>query len=205
MIEVESGEHCDECDFQAKNVKGLAIHKGTKHKGGGQTKRPKGSAEEKEEDVEVKKEHRLEDVTPKKAKGSVKAKATSQKGGGGTPKSGGTPKKVKGVISDAKEKEEEEEDFLEPGKKWSVGTKLEAEMMDPMFPNYTDTIHPVEVVAALPGAKYRCKLLAFGPKAIDIWPSALLHEPMGSQKGLTWNLSDKVHIRIRNRKVGKKR
>jgi hypothetical protein len=36
---------------------------------------------------------------------------------------------------------------LEVSSGFSVGTILEAEMMDPRFPNYKDTIHPVEVVA----------------------------------------------------------
>lgn len=116
-----------------------------------------------------------------------------------------TPKKAKVDSFDVNE-EAKEEPVLDPAKKaWSAETKLEAEMMDPKYPNYTDTIHPVEVVEVLPGAKYRCKLLAFGAKAIDIWPSTYLHEPTDAQKDAKWKLGDKVHVRIRNRMVGKKR
>jgi hypothetical protein len=90
---------------------------------------------------------------------------------------------------------------------WAVGTELEAEMMDPEFPNYIDTIHPVRVVEVLPNGEYRCNLLAFGPEDCDVWPSALLHSPRpdGDINGAkAWKAGDQVHIRLRKRKAGKR-
>jgi hypothetical protein len=83
---------------------------------------------------------------------------------------------------------------------WKVGTLLEAEMMDPNFPNYRDTIHPVKVVKEA----YQCQLLAFeGETNVDVWNADLLHEPRDYSPNESWNKDDEVHFRIRNRKVGK--
>jgi hypothetical protein len=88
---------------------------------------------------------------------------------------------------------------------WKVGTKLEAEMMDPNFPNYKDTIHPVKVVEVVDAGKgYRCRLLAFGGQQnVDVWNADLLHEPREFSPNDNWVKGDKVHFRICNRKVGK--
>ncbi len=93
----------------------------------------------------------------------------------------------------------------EKKKFWKVGTQLEAEMMDPNYPNYRDTIHPVKVVEMLDSGKaYRCQLLAFKDETnVDIWPAELLHEPRDFSPNESWNKDDKVHFRIYNRKVGK--
>jgi hypothetical protein len=88
---------------------------------------------------------------------------------------------------------------------WGVGTLLEAEMLDPNFPNYTDTLHPVKVVEVLDGGKkYRCQLLAFdGENNVDEWDAEFLHDPREHDKNAEWKKGDKVHFRIRKRKVGK--
>lgn len=86
---------------------------------------------------------------------------------------------------------------------WPVGSLLEAEMMDPEFPNYRDTIHPVKVIEVIDdGTSYRCELLAFQDTS-DIWTADLLHEPREHDENAVWEKDDKVHFRIRNRKVGK--
>jgi hypothetical protein len=85
---------------------------------------------------------------------------------------------------------------------WKVGTLLEAEMMDPDYPDYRDTIHPVKVVEVIDSGKaYRCQLLAFG--VVDVWNADLLHEPRDYSPNESWSKDDEVHFRIRNRKVGK--
>jgi hypothetical protein len=84
---------------------------------------------------------------------------------------------------------------------FSVGTILEAEMMDPRFPNYKDTIHPVEVVAIQDDGVFLCRMLAFEPEDIDTWTADLLHLPVKPEEiQLTWNQGDRVHFRFRNRK-----
>jgi hypothetical protein len=83
---------------------------------------------------------------------------------------------------------------------FSVGTILEAEMMDPRYPNYTDTIHPVEVVAIQEDGVFLCRMLAFEAEDTDTWTVDLLHLPMEPEEHLTWNQADRVHFRCRNRK-----
>lgn len=88
-------------------------------------------------------------------------------------------------------------------KPWAVGTVLEAEMADPAFPCYRDTIHPVRVLEVLrDGAAYRCKLLAFdGKEAEDVWNAEQLHEPReGGQVGD----ADNIHVRVRGREEDQK-
>jgi hypothetical protein len=88
---------------------------------------------------------------------------------------------------------------------WEVGTLLEAEMMDSECPDYQDTIHPVEVVDVMEGGtQYRCQLLAFsGEQSVDVWRADFLHDPREYDENGEWKMGDKVHFRIRNRKVGK--
>jgi hypothetical protein len=88
---------------------------------------------------------------------------------------------------------------------WAVGMLVEAEMMDPSFPNYTDTIHTVEIVEVLLDRNYRCRLTAFdGPNNVDVWTPDLLHAPRaGGSPDVAWMKNDRVHIRIRNRTAGK--
>lgn len=88
---------------------------------------------------------------------------------------------------------------------WAVGMSVEAEMMDPSFPNYTDTIHTVEIVEVLPDRAYRCRLVAFdGPDNVDVWTHDLLHAPReGDSPNVAWVKNDRVHIRIRNRSAGR--
>jgi hypothetical protein len=64
---------------------------------------------------------------------------------------------------------------------WGVGTLLEAEMLDPNFPNYMDTLHPVKVVEVLDGGKkYRCQLLAFaGENNADEWDAEFFARASG--------------------------
>ena len=89
----------------------------------------------------------------------------------------------------------------DPVRIWPVGFLLEAEMMDPDFPNYRDTIHPVKVIEVMEGGtSYRCELLAF-KNTSDIWTADLLHEPREHDENADWEKDDKVHFRIRNRKV----
>jgi hypothetical protein len=97
---------------------------------------------------------------------------------------------------------EEEESVLEAPRVWAVATVLEAEMMDPSFPDYIDTIHPVEVVEIQDGTAFRCRMLAFGPQDIDTWTVDSLHLPRLEEesKRKSWNIGDHVHVRIRNRK-----
>jgi hypothetical protein len=86
---------------------------------------------------------------------------------------------------------------------FTVGTVFEAEMMDPRFPNYTDTIHPVEVVAIQDDGVFLCRMLAFEPEDTDTWTADLLHLPVKPEDGTkypTWNQGDRVHFRFRNRK-----
>jgi hypothetical protein len=90
---------------------------------------------------------------------------------------------------------------LEASRAFAVGTVLEAEMMDPRFPNYTDTIHPVEVVAIQEDGVFLCRMLAFEPEDTDTWTADLLHLPVKPEEiQLTWNQGDRVHFRFRNRK-----
>jgi hypothetical protein len=94
-----------------------------------------------------------------------------------------------------------------PAPLWKVGTKLEAEMMDPEYSDYQDTLHPVEVVKVLDGGKdYRCRLLAFNDQSyVDTWRAEVLHEPREHDDNVQWKKGDEVHFRIRNRKVRKSR
>jgi hypothetical protein len=81
---------------------------------------------------------------------------------------------------------------------WRVGDVLEAEMTDPNFPRYLDTLHPVKVLAVLAeGGKYQCLLLAF--ESEDVWSADELHEPRDCDENAQWKKGDEVHIRIRNR------
>jgi hypothetical protein len=106
----------------------------------------------------------------------------------------------KEMAEDEKEKEGEEE------KRWEKGKRLEAEMMDPEFPQYLDTMHPVEVMEYLEDTnQYRCKLLAFAnPDVVDVWEANMLHELREQDLGLVFKKNDPVHVRIRNRSVTKK-
>lgn len=90
---------------------------------------------------------------------------------------------------------------LETEPHWNVGMIMEAEMMDPRFPLYTDTIHPVQVNAVLSDREYRCRLLAFGGINDDVWGHDLLHEIRGAEEDIGYAVGDRVHIRMRNRKV----
>ena len=83
---------------------------------------------------------------------------------------------------------------------FAVGTVLEAEMMDPRFPNYIDTIHPVEVVAIQENGVFLCRMLAFETEDTDTWTADLLHLPMEPKEHLTWNQGGHVHFRFRNQK-----
>ncbi len=86
---------------------------------------------------------------------------------------------------------------------WPVGSLLEAEMMDPNYPNYRDTLHPVKVIEVMDdGTAYRCELLAF-KNSTDVWSADLLHESREHDENAQWKEDDRVHFRIRNRKVGK--
>lgn len=82
---------------------------------------------------------------------------------------------------------------------WKAGSIVEAEMMDPDYPDYEDTIHRVRITEVLDGGKqFRCKLLAFkGPEAEDVWNAEQLHEPREANKVF----ADKknVHIRVKGR------
>jgi hypothetical protein len=110
--------------------------------------------------------------------------------------------------SDTGEEEEDEEEADEKAELasgWKSGALLEAEMMDPDYPNYRDTLHPVRVVDVLDGGKkYRCQLLAFaGENNEDEWDAEFLHDPREHDKNAKWEKGDMVHFRLRNRKVGK--
>jgi hypothetical protein len=86
---------------------------------------------------------------------------------------------------------------------WDVGTLLEAEMMDENFPDYKDTLHPVQVVEVLHnGKEYRCRLLAFDDE--DVWTADLLHKVRDSTGRKDYKNGDQVHIRIKNRRIGRK-
>ncbi len=80
---------------------------------------------------------------------------------------------------------------------------VEVEMSDPQFPDYRDTIHPAKVRKTFEN-KSRCKLLAFnGRHSTDVWPNSLVHPAQGGEEGKwdSWQKDQKVHIRIRNRRV----
>jgi hypothetical protein len=100
---------------------------------------------------------------------------------------------------------DEEDEKAELASGWKSGALLEAEMMDPDYPNYRDTLHPVRVVDVLDGGKkYRCQLLAFaGENNEDEWDAEFLHDPREHDKNAKWEKGDMVHFRLRNRKVGK--
>lgn len=88
--------------------------------------------------------------------------------------------------------------------KWSPGTILEGEILsDDDYYHYHDCIHPVEVTKYNPETKlYLCQMLAFDEK-FD-WKEEELHIPRnddGTNK--TFYINDKVHIRIRNRRVNR--
>ncbi len=94
---------------------------------------------------------------------------------------------------------------VQPRAAWPAGTRLEAEMMDPDFPNYTDTIHLVEVMELLEDGRYLCKLLAFDHITTDRWRPEWLHEQRGSNPDVQWAPGDSVHIRLRRRKDGRRK
>jgi hypothetical protein len=109
----------------------------------------------------------------------------------------GTSTSTEGDPASSRKRERDE------GPRWAVGMKLEAEMMDPAFPDYADTIHPVEVLEVLnDGKEYRCRLLAFDVSGgLDIWDAYQLHEPREAEPNRTWSRGQNVHIRIRNRRT----
>ena len=93
--------------------------------------------------------------------------------------------------------------YAEP-RVWEAGTILEAEMMDPDFPNYIDTIHRVKVVERQENGDYRCKLLAFDESDdSDVWSALQLHEvrEAAAEEMIHLKKGDEVHIRIKNREV----
>lgn len=98
-----------------------------------------------------------------------------------------------------------------PSEPWPVGQDLWAEMSDPSFPFYEDTIHPVRVVEVLDGGRsYQCKLSAFDDEnSTDVWQAELLHlhghEPGEPGANAVLEAGHNVHVRLRNRRVGSSR
>jgi hypothetical protein len=94
-------------------------------------------------------------------------------------------------------------DEVEKEQKWESGTILEAEMVCSVGTNdYTDTLHPVNVLSWTMDGLYECQLLAFkGETSIDCWPEHFLHLPREAVINRIWNIGDKVHFLWRNRNV----
>lgn len=118
------------------------------------------------------------------------------------PQEGDLPAPLKAAVHD------EALDQAEMAEQWQVGDILEAQMMDPKYPQFRHTIHRVYVQEVLENDQYECKLLAFRPSRddpdddddVDHWPSNLLHEVRDADLGVQWQRGQRVHVRIRNRK-----